>query len=345
MTSLPFDPAQVLGLLLIAILLNAYFFGVVTQQLYQYWNSRFEDPVYVKAFVIVQFLVVVLQAIMDWMLAWNVYIFNYNLIINPKSVTWPGLANSLCQVVLIMMANTFLAVRIHTLTQSRVQSGLVLAFSLTAFVIGVVSLVTTWHNKSALGGLTYPERAVSITWHVTQAVTECLIMLFLSRSLLASRSGLKRSDSIVHHLVRNVIQIGLFATIWSMVTLGTFTLLPHNTAYSIFDGTSGLIYTHMIYDGLLSRTRLRTRMADRSQLEMGLPSQSISHTSQSHTSERKRTSGAVDQAHGVVSLVTMGDFATGTQNASDPSGIDKYANSEFEAELAGKSTTVYDIPG
>ena len=142
-----------------------------------------------------------------------------------------------------------------------------------------------------------------------QAIAECLIMctsllkihgetdcffciVFLARALLSSRSGLQRSDSVVNHLVRNVIQIGLFAMIWAFAELGTYFLLPKRDIYTLFDMTSGLIYTHvsdcfiqarchiftqkgvqMIYDGLLSRPRLRTRLAERSQLEVGLPSQ------------------------------------------------------------------------
>jgi len=118
------------------------------------------------------------------------------------------------------------------------------------------------------------------------------MIVFLSRGLLGARSGLKRSNSVVNQLVRNAVQTGLFAMTWSMVALGTYPLLPDNTVYTVFDATSGLIYTHvsdrlfraswhiftggrvqMIYDGLLSRPKLRTRLSERSELEVGLPSQ------------------------------------------------------------------------
>ena len=118
------------------------------------------------------------------------------------------------------------------------------------------------------------------------------VKVFLRRALLSARSGMKRSDSIVHHFVRNAVQIGLFATLWSLAALGTIFLWPKWTIHTIFDMTSGLIYTHvgsrslqgvsraqknypsqMIFDGLLSRTRLRNRLAERSELELGFPSQ------------------------------------------------------------------------
>lgn len=331
--TLPFDAAQVMGVLLIAILLNAYFFGFVCQQLYSYWISRFDDPVHVKAFVVAQFCVVVLQGAILWDLAWNVYIVSYALITDPKSVTWQAFANSLCQVVLIMMANAFLAHRIYTLTQSRLQSGLVLAFSSMAFIVGVVNLSTTWKLKSNLQPFTHAQLAASGIWHGLQAIAECFIMYFLTRALLKSRSGMKTSDSIVHHFVRNAVQSGLFATIWSLAALGTYFLLPKWTIYTIFDLTSGSIYTHMIFDGLLSRTRLRGQMAERTELGVAFPSQTNSNSSPSQNYERKRTSAA---AHGAVSLVTMADFRTGTQITEDLSGNEKDTNSEFEGEPSRK---------
>ena len=68
---------------------------------------------------------------------------------------------------------------------------------------------------------------------------------FLIRALLNARSGLEQSDSLVHHVTRHVIQIGLFATTWSLAGLATWFLLPKYTVYSFFDMTTGSIYTHV----------------------------------------------------------------------------------------------------
>ncbi|KAH9995875.1 hypothetical protein BJV74DRAFT_883786 [Russula compacta] len=251
----------------------------------------------IKLFVFGQFAVVITQSVMyasvlDSLNYSTDRIVTYTVIVNSKSATWQAVVNSSCQLVLIMMANAFLAARIYSLTRSRLQSGLVLGFSMAAFSVGLITLVTTWKGNNKR--FSSPQLAASVIWHVLQAIAECLIMFFLARALLSSRSGLQRSDSVVNHLVRNVIQIGLFAMIWTFAELGTFFLLPKLDVYTVFDMTSGLIYTHkgvqMIYDGLLSRPRLRTRLAERSQLEVGLPSQSLSHPSTVHNFEGKRLS-------------------------------------------------------
>jgi hypothetical protein len=85
--------------------------------------------------------------------------------------------------------------------------------------------------------------------------------------------------------------MGLCTMIWAILALGTFFLFPRKTVYTVFDVTSGSIYTHvgvcslrvehciltrrcqMIYDGLLSRTRLRNHLAEQTELEVWLSSQ------------------------------------------------------------------------
>ena len=68
---------------------------------------------------------------------------------------------------------------------------------------------------------------------------------FLIRALLKSRSGFKKSDSLVHYLTRRVVQLGLFAVIWSLAGMATWFLLPKYTVFAFFDMTSGSIYTHV----------------------------------------------------------------------------------------------------
>ncbi|KAI0252496.1 hypothetical protein BJV78DRAFT_339550 [Lactifluus subvellereus] len=256
------DLVSIFGLLFLAILLNGYLCGVISQQQYSYWTSGFKDSIFLRIFVVVQFTVVLFQSVMIWDLAWHVYVDGYGQLVNPKADIWQAPVSSACQCILIIMANGFLAVRIHTLTQSRLRSGLVFGFSFAAFIAGIVTIATTWSTGSSVSKrYTVSQRATSAIWHALQAVAECLIMHFLSQALLTSRSGIQKSDHVVNHLVRNVIQLGLFATLWAIAGLATWFLLSHSTVYSFFDMTSGPIYTHMFYDGLLSRTRLRERLA------------------------------------------------------------------------------------
>ncbi|KAI0258728.1 hypothetical protein BC834DRAFT_798377, partial [Gloeopeniophorella convolvens] len=78
--------------------------------------------------------------------------------------------------------------------------------------------------------------------------------------LLKSRSGIRKTDSVVNYFIRCAIQTGSLATIWAAAELITWFKFRNTAIYSIFQTTVGLIYTHALYQTLLSRARLREQL-------------------------------------------------------------------------------------
>jgi hypothetical protein len=72
-----------------------------------------------------------------------------------------------------------------------------------------------------------------------------LHIVFLTRALLKSRTGFQKSDGVVRYLVSRVVQIGFFATLWTLGGLATWFLMPRYDIYALFVMTSGTIYTHV----------------------------------------------------------------------------------------------------
>ncbi|KAI0251500.1 hypothetical protein BJV78DRAFT_1210104 [Lactifluus subvellereus] len=335
-----------LGVIFLAILLNAYLFGAVSQQFYSYWTSGFKDSKRVKAFVITQFTLVTLQGVMLWQLGWNIFVISYcrNANYDYKSSTWQAPVASVVQCVLILFANLFLAVRIHNLTASRLQAGLVMVFSISAFALAIATLVSSWVTSGlnfALFQHTTAQQAGSVAWHILQAISECLITCFLTLALLKSRTGFQKSDGVVRYLVGRVIQIGFFATLWTVGGLATWFLMPKYVIYAFFDLTLGTIYTHAIYDTLLSRRRLRQRLAEQSHLEMGLPIQSPPI---SRIFEGKSVIGVPNLSlGGNVSITTMAQGGFETLNASNSSAATGEENLDIECAPVGQAGVRYEV--
>ncbi|KAF8476312.1 hypothetical protein DFH94DRAFT_855241 [Russula ochroleuca] len=263
------------AIILSSTLVDMSLVGLVTHQFYIYWTSGFKDPLRLKLFVIAEFVLVIFQSIMMCHLVFEIFIRFQD---QPPTLgaLWSGPANSLSQICIILLANIFLAYRIHGLTKSYIQSLTPIAFSTIAFVFGMVTIVsTTWitNSQSYRYGL-------SVSWYTSQAMAECLITFFLSRALLKSQSGVRRSDMLVRDLARNVIQTGGLATIWAVAALISWFWLERNIiVYRFFDITSGTVYAHAIFDTLISRTKLRDRMANTSAfVDFGHSTQSRSST-------------------------------------------------------------------
>ena len=70
-------------------------------------------------------------------------------------------------------------------------------------------------------------------------------IVFLTRALLKSRSGLEKSDCVVNYLIRHVIQTGFLATLWVIAELATWLLLPRTSVFLLFEMTLGPMYTHV----------------------------------------------------------------------------------------------------
>ena len=109
---------------------------------------------------------------------------------------------------------------------------------------------------------TITQTSTSVAWHGLQAICESLITstpsfhysvietyhvrtVLLSRALLKSRSGFKRSDFVLKCIVRRVIQVGLLGTLCALAGLATWFFQRKTTIYEMFDMTVGSIYTHV----------------------------------------------------------------------------------------------------
>jgi hypothetical protein len=109
------------------------------------------------------------------------------------------------------------------------------------------------------------QNIISSVRHGTQALVEILItstlihsslitrtqlfdvmcVVFLTRVLLKSLSGIRNSDSILYYLIRTVIQTGCLASGWAIAELATRFSLQNTLTYRLFDITSGAVYTHV----------------------------------------------------------------------------------------------------
>ena len=74
--------------------------------------------------------------------------------------------------------------------------------------------------------------------HLQSPVT--LIIVF-SRS----RTGFRKTDTVLNRLIRGAIQTGLFTGIFSLADLITFVVLPNTNIYVIFGMPLGRIYTNV----------------------------------------------------------------------------------------------------
>ncbi|KAH9019239.1 hypothetical protein EDB84DRAFT_624041 [Lactarius hengduanensis] len=339
MTAQDLDPVSLAGVMLVTTLFNTFLFGVISQQLYAYSLSGLKVSMRIKIFVGVLYTVIAFQSIMLWQLAWCLFVADYGTARNFKARTWQVPVISGCQCILVLSANIFLADRVRALTRCRIKSAIIIALSIGAFGFGVAIAMLTWFGGLAPDGtFTHPQMIISAFWYGLQAIAECLVAYSLMRALLNTRTGIRKSDSVAYYLVRRVVQMGLFATMWAISGLVAFIFFPK--VCSLFDVTAGSIYAHVIIDTLQSESRIRFRehMAKRSQCDVVLAAQSPSDTS------RKGASISPGTAHSNVSVLSMTNLGLGLETTHQSTyRISKDNISEVECAPVGQPGVHYEF--
>ncbi|KAI0258096.1 hypothetical protein BC834DRAFT_913499 [Gloeopeniophorella convolvens] len=248
------------GILLIAILINTLLYGIITQQFAAYWDSS----TYLWPMVSSSVVLISLEGVVN--------------LVNTQFVgfavpPWPLLFAPIGNGAIVYLANVFLCFRIYHLTRSKLQSGAALFVSTSAFILAIVNFVIIWKVKPNTIVGHSGIRMRTIVWHVLQIIADILIMILLTRALLKSRSGMRKSDSLVYHFIRSAVQTGCLATVWTLAETVAWTAYLDTAVYSLFEFTMGTMYTYGIFDTLLSRVRLRERLDEPSALEMDLRGQ------------------------------------------------------------------------
>ena len=72
-----------------------------------------------------------------------------------------------------------------------------------------------------------------------------MITVVLTTIFARSKTGIRRTDSVLNRLIRGTIQTGLFASIFSLGDLLTFLTLPDTNLYGMFAIPIGRIYTNV----------------------------------------------------------------------------------------------------
>ncbi|KAL0955079.1 hypothetical protein HGRIS_003996 [Hohenbuehelia grisea] len=249
----PFD--LVIGVLLIGLFFNTYLYGLVTYQFIVYNNTKFNDPLWIRAMVGILFFVDTVHSAVAVYAAWDMCVTNYN---NPASlafVNWTIPFTAVATSVAAIVTQYFLGHRVFLLTKSYVLAGVIALLSFLGFVFGCYAGVRSGiiAEVAKFG----PLGPFVICWLSFQTAADLLITFSLSFVLSRSKTGFRRTDSIINRLIRGAVQTGLFASIFALADLFSFVLHRDTNFYAMFAFPIGRIYTNTLLDTLNARADLK----------------------------------------------------------------------------------------
>ncbi|KAF9567785.1 hypothetical protein CPC08DRAFT_626230 [Agrocybe pediades] len=258
---------KTVGELTRSIPVNTYLYGLVTYQFLVYKNTKFNDPMWIKSVVGALFVVDTIHSTVAAYAAWETCVTNYA---NPSSlafVSWTIPFTAVATSLAAVFTQFFLGHRVYKLMRNRVLTGVIAFFSCSGFAFGVYSGVRSGIIKEVAHFA--PLTPFVICWLGSQTIADLIITAALTYALSRSRTGLRRTDSIINRLIRGAIQTGLFAALFALGDLFSFVFHRDTNLYAMFAYPIGRIYTNTLLDTLNARAELRRlSTADISELEV-----------------------------------------------------------------------------
>ncbi|KAF9534189.1 hypothetical protein CPB83DRAFT_321426 [Crepidotus variabilis] len=245
-----------IGVLLIGLFLNTYLFGLVTYQFIVYKNTKFNDRPWIKAIVASLFCIDVIHSAVAVYAGWEFCVANYN---NPASlavVSWTIPFTACATSVAALISQTFLGHRVLVLTQSKVLTGVIAVLSFLGAFFGVYAgIYSGIVHFVAKFDILHP---YVTCWLAFQTSADILITISLTWILSRSRTGFRKTDTIINRIIRGAVQTGLFCTIFALGDLFSFLFADETYFYAMFAFPLGRIYTNTLLDTLNARTALKS---------------------------------------------------------------------------------------
>ncbi|TFK36144.1 hypothetical protein BDQ12DRAFT_654966 [Crucibulum laeve] len=249
---------QTVGVLLIGIFFNTFLFGLVTYQFIVYANTKFKDPLWIRAIVWTLCITDTTHSTIAIYNAYDMCVTNYG---NPESllfVSWTVPVLAFATAFAAFITQIFLGHRVLLITKNKYITGVVGITSLAAFVTAIyVTYMAAVVHEIKDFGLLVP----SVTaWLALQTTADFILTFILAYALAKSRTGFSKTDTVINRLIRGAVQTGVFASIFALGDMFCFTLLKGTYFYAMFAYPIGRIYTNTLMDTLNARINLRDMM-------------------------------------------------------------------------------------
>ncbi|TRM68470.1 hypothetical protein BD626DRAFT_565306 [Schizophyllum amplum] len=271
------------GAALVGALCAAALYGVSCVQTWWYFTRYSTDVWYIKSLVLLAF---VFDTVHQVLISHTVYYYvvsNYN---NPGillNMTWSILLEVLFNGLIGLLVQGFLTMRVWKLSNKcRWLTVLITGFVISEFACSVAftakSLeLSTWRELSSL-------KPLSMTVNVLGAAADVIIAAGLFFYLQRSRTGFKKSDTMISKLILFAVSTGMLTSICAIASLISIVVWGDTLIYVAFYFRQ--TYSNSLLATLNARKDIRDLIDDPESLSFSLQTRSKSVHNRTYGSQR-----------------------------------------------------------
>ncbi|KAG6333887.1 hypothetical protein ID866_5200 [Astraeus odoratus] len=257
------------GAYLIGVIMSAVLYGVTVMQTWYYYAGYPTDPWHIKLLVAAVFLS---DTMHQALITHSIYIYLVKDILAPAGLgdlVWSLLIEVLFNAVTALLVQSFLTMRVYRLSnKSIVATASVMTVVVTEFVLSIiyVSKAMTFETFADLTKL----KTLSSAINATTAAADVMIAGCLCFLLQKSRTGFRRSDTMINKLIIFSINTGLLTSILAIASLISISVWPDAFIYIAFYFCLGRMYCNSLLATLNARRIIRGESTDDSMSLQGV---------------------------------------------------------------------------
>ncbi|KAN0098024.1 hypothetical protein V8E55_002470 [Tylopilus felleus] len=245
-----------LGAFLIGVVVSATLYGVTIIQTWYYYSRYPSDPWYVKLLVAGVLLSDTCHQALITHTVYTYLVTYFGELEALGEVVWSLIVEVFFNGFTALFVQSFLAMRVYRLSnKSWLATGSVMILVIGEFVLVLVYAIQAiqFNTFAQLATL----KALSMSVNAVAAAGDVLIAIYLCTLLQKSRTGFRRSDSMINKLIVFSINTGLLTSICAVASLISISASPNTFIYIAFYFCLGRLYCNSLLATLNARKGLR----------------------------------------------------------------------------------------
>lgn len=241
-----------MGAMFIGVIVSGVLHGLCLMQAFIYFTSYKEDPWYIRWMVITTCTFDAIHLSFITHSLYHYLVSSYHDELELQKIVWTIIMEALLTGVNAGLVQTFYTYRVWKLSKCN--------YFLSGFILLLIVATTASGTAWVVLGMqarTYREllkiNPLTITINALSTAVDILIAVSLCYFLHSSRTGFKRSDTIITKLMVFVVNTGMLTTICAVSSLIALVVSPNTLIYATFYFCIGRFYTNSFLATLNAR--------------------------------------------------------------------------------------------
>ncbi|KAJ3509196.1 hypothetical protein NLJ89_g5348 [Agrocybe chaxingu] len=225
--------------------------------------AEFDDPYWIKAAVVVFFLLDTAHSASLINMAWIDHFGDLSALTH---IFWAYPFTTVVTALLAFLTQLFLGFRIWRLTKRFIFYAIIIAISTVSLAMGIICTVKATTLTSI-----FEARILNtyfVIWRAMEVAANFFISSILIITLLRARTGLQTSDTVINRLMRTIIQSGALCGLFATISFVLFLTKQETRLSSIFGLPISRLYTATLMDTLLCRQYLRGILGQQKEIKI-----------------------------------------------------------------------------